>query len=108
MDLIILNDLKGGLNLLSRINVTSLHFSIVLEGETALSYNIIKISKAVCDDGWMDDLQFYVLFNSISVISGRCVDDNKRPCAMEPCLRLRRFRLEQGSNLGRLDQYASP
>ena len=22
-------------------------------------------------DGWMDDLRFYVLFNSISVISGR-------------------------------------
>ena len=23
------------------------------------------------EHGWMDDLQFYVLFNSISVISGR-------------------------------------
>ena len=23
-------------------------------------------------DGWMDDLPFYVLYNSISVISGRC------------------------------------
>ena len=22
-------------------------------------------------DGWMDDLRFYVLFNSISIISGR-------------------------------------
>ena len=28
----------------------------------------------------MDDLQFYVLFNSISVISGRRVDDNERLC----------------------------
>ena len=34
-------------------------------------------------DGWMVDLQFYVLFNSISVISGRCLDDNERLCAME-------------------------
>ena len=37
--------------------------------------------------GWMDDLRFYVLFNSISVISGRYLDDNERLCAME--LRLR-------------------
>ena len=45
------------------------------------------------EDGWMDDLRFYVLFNSISVISGRCLDDNERLCAMELCLRLRRFHL---------------
>ena len=32
-------------------------------------------------DGWMDDLQFYVLLNSISVISGRWVADNERLCA---------------------------
>ena len=31
----------------------------------------------------MDDLQFYVLFNSTSVISGRCLDDNERLCAMK-------------------------
>ena len=31
----------------------------------------------------MDDLQFYVLFNSISVISGRLTGDNKRLYAME-------------------------
>ena len=42
-------------------------------------------------DGWMDDLLFYVLFNSISVVSGRCLDDNERLCAMEFRLRLRRF-----------------
>ena len=30
----------------------------------------------------------------ISVISGRCSDDNERLCAMEPRLRLRRFHLE--------------
>ena len=34
-------------------------------------------------DGWMDDLRFYVLFNSISVISGQWVGDNERLCAME-------------------------
>ena len=49
-------------------------------------------------DGWIDDLRFYVLFNSISVISGRCLDDNERLCAKEFRLRLRRFRLEWGSN----------
>ena len=47
---------------------------------------------------WMDDLRFYVLFNSISVISGRRLDDNERLCAMELRLRLRRFHLERGSN----------
>ena len=55
----------------------------------------------------MDDLRFYVLVNCISVILGRWPDDNERLCAMEPRLRLRRFRLEQGSNLGPLDQQAS-
>ena len=35
---------------------------------------------------WMNDLGFYVLFNSISVIPGQWADDNKRLCAMEPCL----------------------
>ena len=52
---------------------------------------------------WMDDLRFYVLFNSISVISGRCLADNEWPCAM------RLFTVEKISpqvriELGRLDQ----
>ena len=34
-------------------------------------------------DGWMDDMRFYVLFNSISVISGRWKVDNERLCAMK-------------------------
>ena len=34
-------------------------------------------------DGWMDDMQFYVLFNSISVISGRWKVDNERLCSMK-------------------------
>ena len=37
----------------------------------------------VLKDGWMDDLLFYVLFNSVSVISGRWEVDNERLCAME-------------------------
>ena len=49
----------------------------------------------------MDDLRFYVFFNSISDISGLWTDDNERLCAMEFCLRLRRFCLKQGSNLVR-------
>ena len=47
--------------------------------------------------GWMDDLRFYVLFNSISVIAGRCEANNERLCAMKLRLRLRRCRLERGS-----------
>ena len=38
--------------------------------------------------GRVDDLRFYFLFNSISVISGQCLDDNERLCAMKLCLRL--------------------
>ena len=51
-------------------------------------------------DEWMDDLRFYVIFNSISVISGRWLVDNERMCAIEPILRSERFppqaRLEPG------------
>ena len=54
--------------------------------------------------GWMDDLQFYVLFNSISVISGRWADDNERLCAMEFRLWLSRFHLEWCSNPRPLDR----
>ena len=55
---------------------------------------LCKISK----DGWMDDMQFYVLFNSISVISGLQKVDNESLCAVELHLWLRRFRLERVSN----------
>ena len=52
-------------------------------------------------DGCMDDLRFYVLFNSISVISGQWAGDNERLCAMEPHLPLKRsspqVRLEPGT-----------
>ena len=42
-------------------------------------------------DGWVNDLRFYVLGNSISVITGRCLDNNERLCAMELRLQMRRF-----------------
>ena len=35
-------------------------------------------------DGWVDHSRFYVLFSSISAISGRWADDNERLCGMEP------------------------
>ena len=41
---------------------------------------IKKMGQRGGGGGWMDDLGFYVLFNSISVISGRCLDDNERLC----------------------------
>ena len=55
---------------------------------------------AIPIDGWMDDLRFYVLFNSDSVISWEV--DNERLCAMQLCLRLRRFRAR--IEFGPLDQ----
>ena len=36
-----------------------------------LMVNFILMKSKVDHDVWMNDLQFYVLFNSISVISGR-------------------------------------
>ena len=53
------------------------------------------------EDEWMDDLLFCVLFQSYQD-DGRM--KNERLCAMELCVQLRRFRLEQGSNPGQLDQ----
>ena len=47
----------------------------------------------------MDDL-LYILFNSVSVISGRWADDNERLCAMEPRLRLKRFPPQAGIEPG--------
>ena len=39
---------------------------------------------------------FYVLFNSISVISGQCVGDNERLCTIKPCLLLKDAHLKRG------------
>ena len=49
----------------------------------------------------------YVLFNSVSVISGGWMAANERLCAVEPCLSLRRFQLKWGLKSGSSDQEAS-
>ena len=54
----------------------------------------------------MDDLQFYILFNNNSVLSGWWVGDNERLCAMELSLR-KDPSLKFGSNLSPLDQQGS-
>ena len=51
-------------------------------------------------DVWMDDVQFYVFFNNISVKSGRRLGDNERLCAMYSRLRLERFRRQAGLKPG--------
>ena len=56
-------------------------------------------------DGWMDDLRFYVLFNSISVISEKREVDNERLCAMVPTLfMVEKILPEAGLELSPLDQ----
>ena len=52
----------------------------------------------------MDDLRFYALFNSNSVISGQRTDDNERLCVMKPHLRLKRYPSRAGLEPGTLDQ----
>ena len=51
---------------------------------------------------WMNDLRFYVLFNSISVISGRRMGGNERLCALKS-----RLPLKRSSNPGLLYHQAS-
>ena len=53
-------------------------------------------------DGWMT--QFYVLFNSISVISGRCLDDNERLLAINSVYGSKKISPRAGIELGPLDQ----
>ena len=50
-------------------------------------------------NGWMDDLQFYVLFKSVWVISRQWAGNTGKLCAMEPCLWLIRSQagLEPGT-----------
>ena len=51
---------------------------------TVCTWGAFIICEELCD-GRMGN--FYVLFNSISVISGRCADENERLCAMKPRLK---------------------
>ena len=48
---------------------------------------------------WMDDLQFYVHFNSVSVNLG-LYGDHKRLCAMEPGLYLEKIQPSEGIKPG--------
>ena len=50
-----------------------------------MKYFMLKFAISVISgkDEWMDDLRFYVLFNSISFISGRWAVDNGTPFAVE-------------------------
>ena len=61
--------------------------------------NTGEIAPVKYIDGWMigDFMSFSTVFHSYQ-------GDNGGLCAMKPRLRLRRFRLKQGSNLGLLDQ----
>ena len=52
----------------------------------------------------MDNWRFNVLFDSISVISGRWLGDNERLCAKEPRLWSGRLLPQAGSNPEPLDQ----
>ena len=79
-------------------------YIVKFPGINSTTEPFFPVLNSTMENGWMDDLRFYILFNSISVISGRLADDNERLCAMAPRLRLRRFRHERGSNPGPLDQ----
>ena len=59
--------------------------------------HIVLMYIAPNGNGWTT-CDFFVLFNNISVISGRWEVDKERLCAMELRLWLRKFRLERGSN----------
>ena len=59
---------------------------------------LLLVYRTECiQDGWMDDCLFYVLFNSIAVISERWADDKERLFAMEHRLRSPRAGLELGT-----------
>ena len=67
------------------INSRSLPVALFLSASISGITEICLRCSSFCAtmDAWMDDLRFYVLFNSISVISERCLDENGRLCAME-------------------------
>ena len=61
---------------------------------------IERVSNGYSAGGRGDDLLFYILFNSISVISGQWLGDNERLCATEPCFWSEIFPLQVGVKLG--------
>ena len=74
--------------------------SIKCKSCDALIFFVIFIKWNSLVDGWMDDMCLYVIFNSISVISGRWAGENKRLCAMELRLRLKNFPHQAGLEPG--------
>ena len=46
----------------------------------------------------MNDMRFYVLFNGVSIISGRWEDDNESLVQWNPVYGMKDFRVERGSN----------
>ena len=56
--------------------------------------------------GWMDDERFQILFNSISVISGRCGDNFENLCAVEARFLWQYFCLKRVWNPGLLHKQA--
>ena len=48
----------------------------------------------------IDDLRCHVIFNSISVISGRWASDNEKPCAVELRLQFKKIFVSNGSRTG--------
>ena len=55
--------------------------------------------ESVCERE-TERLRFYVLYNSILVLSGRCIGDNEKLSAMEPRLRSKRSTLQAGLESG--------
>ena len=56
--------------------------------------------KKLRSQGWMDDSRCYVIFNSISVVSGRWLDDSEGLCAIGPSVWLERFPSQAGLEPG--------
>ena len=58
-------------------------YSLIFKFSIFADVNFVICFLVVKGYRWMDDLRFYVFFNSIPVISGQCLDDNERLCAVE-------------------------
>ena len=68
-------------------------------------HGILGMRRIFVQYMWMDDLRFYVLFNSISVTSGRWLDENEKLCAMEPSFTIEKIIASGGARTH--DRYIS-
>ena len=55
-----------------------------------LSRKCLKFTVEQADE-WLDDMRVYLIFNSISVISGQWIGDNEMLYALKPLLRMKMF-----------------